>query len=340
VENPPQIKKAAHIHSLRHSYATHLLEQGENLRQLQVNLGHRSPTVTAIYDLLFAASAQALHDLSRNPKHLGAQLGMVGVLHTNSRTLIYHPHVHYLVPGGALSLDERTWVPVKNKFLLPKTPLADHFRTLFKDHLQKQAPNQLPIIPAKVWRQRWVVQITPVGNGQNALRYLGRYVFHTATGNVRLPQLPDGRLLWRYRDSQTHQTKSLKLEPQELIRRFLQHVLPAGYCRVRYFGWFAPGARKKANRVRALLGQPPFLTQAEEQTWQVPEELLEPVQPIEPSSQPDRPIRCPLCQRPIGLRVKRPQNLPHGTLVLRHENACSSLFFPKELSANWVPWII
>jgi hypothetical protein len=116
----------------------------------------------------------------------------------------------------------------------------------------------------KVWRQRWVVDVQAVGNGQNALRYLGRYVFHTATGNRRLPLLPDGRLRWTYRDSQTHQLQSLALEPFELIRRFLQHVLPAGYSRVRYFGWLSPAARQKANRVRVLLVHLPQLSAAEQ----------------------------------------------------------------------------
>jgi hypothetical protein len=269
------------------------------------------------YDQFYAASAQALQDLARNLKRLGAQLGFMGVLHTSSRTLIYHPHLHYLVPGGGLSLDGCHWVAPKRKFLLPHVPLADHFRNLFRQGLEKHAPEALKEIAPKVWRQRWVVNVEAVGNGENALRYLGRYVFHTATGNRRLPLLPDGRLRWTYRDSQTHKITTLDLEPFELIRRFLQHVLPAGYSRVRYFGWLSPAARQKANRVRVLLGRLPQLSAAEQAAWQMPADSFDPLVPEEVPVEP-RPWRCPHCQRPLilhatwlaGQRPPRPPAVP------------------------------
>ena len=254
------------------------------------------------YDQFFAASAQALQDLARNPQRLGAQLGFMGLLHTNSRTMIFHPHVHYLVPGGGLSLDGRQWVAPKGKFLLHHKPLADHFRNLFRQGLEQHAPEALQEIPRKVWRQRWVVNVEAVGNGENALRYLGRYVFHTATGNRRLPLLPDGRLRWTYRNSRTHKIESIDLEPFELIRRFLQHVLPAGYCRVRYFGWLSPAARKKANRVRGLLGRLPQLSAAEQAAWQMPADLFDPLFPEEVPIEV-QPRLCPHCQRPLILRA-------------------------------------
>jgi hypothetical protein len=253
------------------------------------------------YDQLFAASAQALQDLARNPRRLGAQLGFMGVLHTSSRTLIYHPHIHYLVPGGGLSLDNRQWVSSRQKFLLAHQPLADHFRNLFLQGLAALVPTLRAELPDKVWKQRWVVDLRAVGNGEHALRYLGRYIFHTATGNRPVPLLPDGRLRWTYRHSQTHQIQRLELEPNELIRRFLQHVLPAGYSRVRYFGWLAPAARQKANRVRALLGQRPRLSEAEQAAWQLPEQDEEPLVADEVALERS-PRLCPLCQQPL-LRV-------------------------------------
>ena len=254
------------------------------------------------YDQFYAASAQALQDLARHPQRLGAQLGFMGVLHTSSRTLIYHPHIHYLVPGGGLSLDGCQWVAPKRKFLLPHVPLADRFRNLFRQGLEQHAPEALQEIAPKVWRQRWVVDVEAVGNGENALRYLGRYVFHTATGNRRLPLLPDGRLRWTYRDSQTHKITTLDLEPLELIRRFLQHVLPAGYSRVRYFGWLSPAARQKANRVRVLLGRLPQLSAAEQRAWQMPADSFDPLVPEEVPVEP-RPWLCPHCQRPLILHA-------------------------------------
>jgi hypothetical protein len=174
-------------------------------------------------DLLFATSARALQELAGNPRRLGAQLGMLGVLHTWSRTLIFHPHLHYLVPGGGLSPDGRRWVPAREKFLLPVKPLGAHIRTRFKERLLQEQPELFKQVPAKAWKRPWIVDSRPAGSGQNALRYLSRYVFKTATNNRKVPQLPDGRLLWRYRESQSGKLTSLKLQPMEFMRRFLQH---------------------------------------------------------------------------------------------------------------------
>jgi len=127
------------------------------------------------YDLLLAASSQALQDLAQNPKRLGATLGLLGVLHTWTRTLEYHPHVHYLVPGGGLSLDQRQWIASRPRFLLPVKALSDRCRTLFREALQKQLPEALADLPPEVWQQRWVVHSAATGSGQNALRYLSRY---------------------------------------------------------------------------------------------------------------------------------------------------------------------
>jgi hypothetical protein len=251
------------------------------------------------YDLLFQTSAQALQDLAANPKHLGASLAMLGILHTWSRALIYHPHIHYLVPGGGLSPDQRQWVPAKEKFLLPVYPLSDHFRHLFYQALQKHHPQALQSLPGKIWKQRWVVHSQPVGSGQQALQYLSRYVFKTATGNRPVILLPDGRVRWPYRDSTTGRPAHQDLTPEELLRRFLQHILPCGYHRVRLFGWFHPASRKKLNRVRALLKQSPLLTQAEREAWQPGQEIVQPVQPAE--EKPARTPECPHCHKPMVL---------------------------------------
>jgi hypothetical protein len=257
------------------------------------------------YDGLFAASAQALQDLAGNPGRLGATLGMLGLLHTWSRTLEHHPHVHYLVPGGGLSPDQRTWVPSQPRFLLRVEPLGDRCRTLFRETLAKACPEAVGEIPAALWRQRWVTHSAAVGNGQNALRYLSRYVFKTATGNRRLQLLPNGRLRWPYRQSATGQWQHADLQPFEFLRRFLQHVLPQGFHRVRRFGWLHPAGRLKANRVRALLGQPPRLTAAEQQAWLGPDSQ-EPAEPADATETRPAPgtsnlLHCPHCQAPLLL---------------------------------------
>jgi hypothetical protein len=246
------------------------------------------------YDLLFGASAQALQDLAGHPKRLGATLGMLGVLHTWSRTLIHHPHVHYLVAGGGLSLDQRRWVSAKPNFLLPVKALSDRCRNLFRQGLEQEAQEAPGQIPASVWKQRWVVHSAAVGSGRHALGYLSRYVFKTATGNRVLPVQPDGRLRWRYRESTTGAWRHVDLEPFELIRRFLQHVLPRGFHRVRRYGWWHPGGRVKLNRVRALLHQAPVLTEAEAAAWQPPEgDVPEADAPASPPAK--EPLKCARC---------------------------------------------
>lgn len=245
------------------------------------------------YDRLFRASAQALQDLAHS--RLGATLGMLGVLHTWSRTLIHHPHVHFLVAGGGLSLDQRTWVSAKPNFLLPVKALSDRCRNRFRQQLVKEAPEALGQIAAGVWKQRWVVHSAAVGAGEPALRYLSRYVFKTATGNRTLPGQPDGRLRWRYRDSTTRAWRHVDLEPFELLRRFLQHVLPRGFHRVRRFGWWHPGGRGKRNRVRALLHQTPLWSEAQRAAWQPPAgDLPEPGSPP-PSTRNAPPFKCARC---------------------------------------------
>jgi len=251
-------------------------------------------------DLLFASSARALQELARNPDRLGADLGFLGVLHTWSRTLIFHPHVHYLIPGGGLSPDGRQWIPAGRKFLLPVKPLGAHFRTLFKTQLRHKHPELFAQVPAKAWKRPWIVDSRPVGWGQQALGYLSRYVFRTATSNRTVELLPEGKVRWTYRDSQTGQPASIQLQPMEFMARFLQHILPSHFTRVRTFGWLHPAAKVRANRVRALLGQKPLLTPAEQQVWNPPPDSdMEPPD-LPPVATPPTPL-CPRCNLPMEL---------------------------------------
>jgi hypothetical protein len=270
------------------------------------------------YDLLLAASSQALQDLAQNPKRLGATLGLLGVLHTWTRTLEYHPHVHYLVPGGGLSLDQRQWIASRPRFLLPVKALSDRCRTLFRQALQKQMPEALANLPPKVWQQRWVVHSAAAGSGQNALRHLSRYVFKTATGNRPLPLLPDGRLRWPFRHSGTGSWQHIDLQPFEFLRRFLQHVLPRGFHRVRRFGWLHPGSRAKLNRVRARLQIPPRLSAPEQAAWQLPAQTRESSPapaPLPGAPQAAAARRCPRCDHPLVL-VSQWRPGPNGRPLL------------------------
>jgi hypothetical protein len=251
-------------------------------------------------DLFFAVTAQALQDLAANPRRLGAQLGMLGVLHTWSRTLIFHPHIHYLIPGGGLSLDGRRWMAARRDFLLHHTALGAHARTLFKKRLLQEHPDLFAQVPAEVWKDPWNVGCQAAGSGQNALRYLSRYVFKTATSNRKVQLLPEGKLLWTYRQSKTRQFTSIKLEPLEFMSRFLQHVLPRGFARVRTFGWLHPAAKVRANRVRALLRQTPLLTPNEAQTWNPSAEAQPEPSPAPAPALAGTPL-CLCCRKPMRL---------------------------------------
>lgn len=256
-------------------------------------------------NLLFAVTAKALQDLAGNPERLGAQLGMLGVLHTWARSLLFHPHIHYLIPGGGLSPDGRQWIGSGKKFLLHHKALGAQVRTLFKERLLKEHPELFVQVPKAVWPNPWNVGSQAVGSGENALRYLSRYLFKTATGNRKVTLLPEGKVLWTYRQSKTRQFTSLKLEPLDWMSRFLQHTLPRNFARVRTFGWLHPAAKVRANRVRALLREKPLLTPAEKQTWKPPAapQATPPKTPLEPATTKPQPVparcgpQCPRCRK-------------------------------------------
>jgi hypothetical protein len=213
--------------------------------------------------------------------------------------------VHYLVPGGGLSPDGRHWVPARRAFLLHHQALGDRFRNVFHERLQQQPPELFAQVPAQVWKQHWNVGCQAAGCGENALRYLARYVFKTATANRQLPLLPNGKVRWDYRQSKTGRPDAIHLDPLELIRRLLQHVLPRNFARVRTFGWLHPAAKVRANRVRALLREQPLLSPAEQAAWQPPGETARPAPDVPPHPQPaiknPQPYLCPRCQKAMRL---------------------------------------
>ena len=201
-----------------------------------------------IYNLLFRISAAASQKLAADPRFIGGKLGMMGVLHTWGRTLIYHPHVHYLVSAGGLAPDGKTWLPARKNFLLPVRALSRIFRGKFHQALRNEGIYSL--IPPKVWTEDWVVHCEPVGSGVGALKYLAPYIFRVAISNNRILKLEQDRVTFRYRDTATGKERCCTLSAQEFIRRFLQHVLPKGFVKVRYYGLFSPGLRKSLKTLR------------------------------------------------------------------------------------------
>lgn len=244
-----------------------------------------------LYDLLFQTSTAATRQLALDPRFVGGQLGLIGVLHTWGRNLSYHPHIHFLVPAGGLSADRRTWLPARHNFLLPVKALSRIFRAKFQHALQKS--NLANDIPATVWKQEWVVHCKPVGNGRTALQYLAPYIFRVAISNSRLVKLENNQVSFRYRSSTTGQLKFCTISAEEFIHRFLQHVLPKGFVKVRYFGFFGSSQRLLLAALRLLL---------ENDTYSPPPDELSPASPTLPKDT----LLCPACGKSLLLLFSVP----------------------------------
>lgn len=206
------------------------------------------------YNLLFKCSSKSIEKLSADPKYIGGKPGMIGVLHTWSRTLAYHPHIHYIVTGGGLSEEKNKWNKSRSNFLLPVKALSVIFRAKFRDELKKENPVLFNSIASKSWRKDWVVNSIAVGKGKKALKYLAQYVFRIAISNSRIITLENGKVAFKYKESKTKLWKTMTLEVEEFIRRFLQHVLPNGFVKVRYYGLFAVANRALLSKAREMLG--------------------------------------------------------------------------------------
>jgi hypothetical protein len=204
-----------------------------------------------LYDLLFRASAAATQHLAADPRFIGGQLGLVGVLHTWGRTLAYHPHVHYLIPAGGLADEDQTWRPARDDFLVPVKALSGIFRARFRDALR--SAELFDLVPASVWEHDWVVHCKAVGNGETAFKYLAPYIFRVAISNSRLLKLENDQVTFRYRASDTGQSQLCTLAVEEFIHRFLQHVLPKGFVKVRYYGFLSVAQRAQLTKLRQQL---------------------------------------------------------------------------------------
>lgn len=204
-----------------------------------------------IYGLLMSTAAAALQKLAHDPQWVGGTLAMLAVLHTWTRALLYHPHVHLLVPAGGLSKEGR-WVGTRHpRFLVPGFMLGPIFRAKFKSALRKRG--WLAQVPARCWQKDWVVHCQHAGSGQKVLDYLARYVFRIAINNSRLEKLENGRVTFRYRDNRTQQIKHVTLPTQEFINRFRQHILPKGFVKVRTYGLWSAHGREQLEQARAQL---------------------------------------------------------------------------------------
>ena len=205
-----------------------------------------------VYALLLREAAATVQMLADDPAWVGGTLGILAVLHTWSRTLDYHPHAHLLVTAGGLSADGSAWIkPAHPRFLLPGYALSEIFRAKLRASFTR-AGLALDVDPA-VWQRAWTVHIQQIGRGQQAVRYLSRYVYRVALTNHALVRFANGRVTFRYTHARTHETRHLTLPVQRFIARFLQHILPRGFTKIRSYGLLSPSRRTDLERARQLL---------------------------------------------------------------------------------------
>jgi hypothetical protein len=251
-----------------------------------------------IYSILFRAASETLLTIAADPKRLGAAVGFLAVLHTWGQNLHLHPHLHLVVPGGGLSPDGNHWVSCrKSSFLLPVQVLSSRFRNVFLTYLRKafaegklqfhgemaalNSPQSFESLCRRAGKIKWVVFAkAPFGGPEQVLKYLARYTHRVAISNSRILSIEDGKVTFLWKDyANGNQTKVMTLAATEFIRRFLLHILPAGFVRIRQYGFLANRARKeKLALCRALLGAPAKAAVVDEQEKKVYEK------------------QCPVCQ--------------------------------------------
>lgn len=254
------------------------------------------------YDLLFKAVSETLREVALNPKHLGARIGFLAVLHTWTQKLLFHPHIHCVIPGGGLSPQKDRWISCRSNFFLPVRVLSTVFRGKLLSFLQ----DALATIPSGsnrsdpmealrlAARQDWVVYSKPPFSGpQTVLEYLSRYTHRIAISNQRLLAIKGGEVTFLWRDrAEGNAKKLMTLEASEFMRRFLLHVLPKGFVRLRHYGFLANAVRSNlVERCRKLLqaeGQevPPPGAEKKHERWQ---DLVSRLTGVDPE-------RCPLCK--------------------------------------------
>jgi len=204
------------------------------------------------YGLLIKSAADAILNLAADPKYVGGRVGVMAVLHTWGSNLAYHPHVHCLVTGGGLSPDGKTWMPARDNYLVPVQALSRLFRGLFLDRIRRKLPGCH--LPECLWKKDWVVHCKPAVQGtRKVLQYLARYIHRVAITNSRILSIDNGQVTFRYRGKGSTQTRNMTVSAAEFIRRFLQHVLPKGIHKVRYYGLWSSSNRKRLHVMQKLL---------------------------------------------------------------------------------------
>ena len=221
-----------------------------------------------LYGLLMQTVAGALGELALDKRYVGAKPGILCVLHTWTRQMHYHPHVHLLVTGGGVSEDGQTWHEAQSGFLVPVKKLSPMISQRFADVLKTERPELFSQIPAKTWKKEWCSFCKHFGKGKDAvIRYLARYVFRIAITNNRIVSMDESHVTFKYKENNTGEWKMERISGVDFIRRFLLHVLPRGFHKVRYYGLWSAPKREQQKKALVLL-----------QISQAPSDSLQPVQ--------------------------------------------------------------
>lgn len=239
------------------------------------------------YALLMEAAALSLMKLASDVRYVGGQIGLLSVLHTWTRALVYHPHVHCLIPAGGLSKDRRYWLASRKSYLVPVRALSQIFRATFMALIRRNLPDVS--FPQSVWNVSWVVYCkSGPRTADHVLDYLARYVHQTAITNSRIISTQESNVTFRYKDSQKQQWKIMTLTTQEFMRRFLQHVLPPGFHKVRYYGLLSPRNRPWLDQIRRELTFKLPMTKQETENRTAKEEKEKTAHPL---------MVCPVCNK-------------------------------------------
>ena len=269
-----------------------------------------------VYGMLFRSASETLKELAGDPKHLGAEIGCIAILHTWTQTFLDHPHIHCIVPGGGLSADGTRWVSSKRNFFIHAKVLSRKFRGKFLHYLKKAYRDGELVFPGNteqlnekpafdqllngLYKLEWVVYCKPpFQNAEKVIDYLGRYTHRVAISNDRIVGMVDDQVFFKYRDrGDNNKVKTMCLEASEFIRRFLLHVLPDGFMKIRYYGILSNrNRREKLSVCKKLLNASPEEMDRQRETW---EDLLLRITGIDPRI-------CPECGK--GRLVRR-ETLP------------------------------
>jgi hypothetical protein len=236
-----------------------------------------------VYRALFDESSASLKDLMKDKRFVGCDLpGFFGILHTWGRQIQYHPHIHYVIAGGGVSPDGDKWLSSADNFLVHIRALSAIFKTRLKERLKKEG--LLELIPGYVWQKDWVVHCKAVGNGRNVLKYLGAYVFRVGISNARIIDYDGKKVTFKYYKVGSSRPRKCTLDALEFIRRYLQHVLPSGFMKVRHYGFMSGKCRISIDDIRKLISD--FLVFVRERIMPEPPEKA-------------KPLLCPRCSSPM-----------------------------------------